>query len=115
MHFSFPIILKFCTKHSSDTTVLCANIQNNWAAETLIMSKLNLSLGWISKGYLYIVQQPQEFHYILHFYAWFDEKKMGSFSDQVEVNLLMVSCIVNRNYIFKSVILKERFCVFILI
>ena len=28
-----PIILKFCTEHGSDTAMLCAKFQNDWATE----------------------------------------------------------------------------------
>ena len=37
---SYPIILKYCTKHSSDTAVLCAKFQNDWSTVTDFMERV---------------------------------------------------------------------------
>ena len=60
--FSWKIILKFCTKHSGITAVLCAKFQTDWIIETDEMNerdfarfKFKMSFGWIS----YIVHHPR--------------------------------------------------------
>ena len=35
----WPIVLKFCTEHGSDTAVLCATFQNDWTIETDVMDE----------------------------------------------------------------------------
>ena len=35
--FSYVIILKFCTEHSSDTAVLCAKFQIDWTTVMDVM------------------------------------------------------------------------------
>ena len=56
-----PIVLKLCTEYGSDTAVLCAKFQNDWAAETDAMDErdfarfdFKMSFGRIS----YITQYP---------------------------------------------------------
>ena len=39
IHFSCPIILKYCTEHGSDTAVLYAIFQNNLGTEKYVASK----------------------------------------------------------------------------
>ena len=36
---SCPIILKFCTKHGSDTAMLCVKFLNDWSTETDVIDK----------------------------------------------------------------------------
>ena len=54
IHFSCPIILKFCTEHGSITAMLCAKFQNDWATVKYVMGKKfsrDLNLWWVSEGY----------------------------------------------------------------
>ena len=37
LFISYPIVLKFCTEHGSDTAVLCAKFQNDWTTKTAVM------------------------------------------------------------------------------
>ena len=53
--FSCPIILKFCTEHGSDTTMLCAKLQNDGARKMYVLDECNFTrcgsntgFGWIS-------------------------------------------------------------------
>ena len=39
IHSICPIVLMFCTEHSSDAAVLCAKYQNNWASEKWVLEK----------------------------------------------------------------------------
>ena len=39
LFLNYPIVLKFCTEHGSDTAVLCAKFQNDWATETELMDE----------------------------------------------------------------------------
>ena len=61
MHFSCEIVLKICTKHGSDTAMLCANFQNDLATEHKLWANeisWDLSLRCISNGYPTLQQTP---------------------------------------------------------
>ena len=50
IYYSFlscPIVLIFCTEHSSITAVLCAKLQNDWVTEIDIMDEQDFKRFWI--------------------------------------------------------------------
>ena len=54
LFLSCSIVLIFCTEHGSDTAVLWAKYQKDWATEMAVMEKMiswDLSLRWVSEGY----------------------------------------------------------------
>ena len=42
-NFSCTIILKFYTKHGSNTVIVCANFQNDWTTTKVFMRKLGVA------------------------------------------------------------------------
>ena len=57
----YPIILKCCTEYGSDTALLCAKFQNDWATDTnateewhFTRFEFNVGFGWIP----YLVTAP---------------------------------------------------------
>ena len=64
------IILTFCTEHGSDTAMLCAKYQNDWTAETDIMTiqvflNFSIMMGFSYDGLrmvLFIGPNPGDSH-----------------------------------------------------
>ena len=55
-----PIEFKFCTKHGSDTAMLCAKFQNDWGTEMDVMDEqdfVRFDFEMSFRGLSYILQQ----------------------------------------------------------
>ena len=51
MKFSCLIILKFVTKHGSDTAVLCDKFQNDWTTEKIDVEEQDFMIFWFTMNF----------------------------------------------------------------
>ena len=100
--FNCPIGLKCCTEHGSDTAVLCAKFQRDRSTETWVMGKRDLSLRWISDGYLILHKAPGSYcglyysNYLMEqvcfFHPTLQEVKFNYFCLNFGLNNDLVEC-----------------------